>query len=80
LLQELSTLSAAEIALKLKVVSRDAELPHRGVEGGAAKSETGGGRRDYPAALPQHPHHMLPLHLLQRGAAGGFRAVLLYFS
>ena len=64
----------------LQIVARDAQLSHHGVESGTVKSQTRGGRSDNSAALPQHPHHVLPLYLLQRGAGGGFLGFLLYFS
>ena len=63
-----------------EIVARDAELSHHGVESGPVEPQTRGGRGDHPAAVPQHPHHMLPLHLLERGAAGGFQRILLYFG
>ena len=62
--------------MALEILARDAELAHHGVQGGPVQSETGGGRGDHPAALPKHADDMLPLHLLERGAAGDFRRIL----
>ena len=44
------------------------------------QSEAGGGRGDHAAALPKHADDVLPLHLLERGAAAGFRRVSAYFG
>jgi len=75
-------LAAARIwpLARSEILAGDAELPHHGVQRGPMQSEAGGGRRNYAAAFLKHTDDMLPLHLLERGAAGGFGWILPYFA
>src|ERR1017187_6763985 len=66
--------------VELEILARDAELSHDGVQGGPVQSETGGRGADHTAALPKHPDDMFPLHLLERGGAGGFQGIVPYFG
>jgi hypothetical protein len=62
-----------------EILARDAKPAHHGVQRRSRQSEAGGRGADHAAAFPQRPDDMFPLHMLERGAAGGFRSLLPYF-
>lgn len=58
-----------------KILARDAELPHHGVQGCSWESETCGCLADHPAGLPHHTNDMFPLYSRQGGVAGGSQCI-----
>src|SRR5258706_14168190 len=63
-----------------KVLARDAELPHHGVQGGSGEPEPGCCLADHATGLPQHTHDMLPLHACQSVMPGGFEGIRPYLG
>jgi hypothetical protein len=63
-----------------EILARDAKPSHHSVQRRSRHSEAGGCGADHTAALPKHPNDMVPLYLLERGAAAGSQGILPYFG
>ena len=65
---------------RLEIVAGNAQPSHHGVQRGSGHSEAGSCGANHTAALPKHTNDMVALHLLERGAPGGFHGIFPYFG